>query len=81
MRGGGYMAVCIYVYIGMSIHIKHSSAYMHVCREKHLNMKKVVLPQTEQPITISRISFISQLRNFKLLLCVASIVIQDANPC
>lgn len=74
MRGGGYMAVCIYVYIGMSTHIKRTSAYMHICREEHLNMKKVVLPHTEQPITISRIIFISQLRNFKLLFCVASVI-------
>lgn len=74
MKWGQYMSAYIYVCIWMKIYIKYPSAQSRTCREGHININKFVLPWTEQPITISRIILISQLRNFKLLLPIASII-------
>lgn len=73
MKWGRYMSAYIYVYIWMKIYIKYPSVQSHTSREGHININKFVLSWTEQPITISRVILISQLRNFKLLLPIASI--------
>lgn len=70
-----WVYICTYLCLHVDEHVIYISAYAHIWRDGHLNMNKFVLPWTEQPIAISRIIFITQLRNFRLLLLIASIII------
>lgn len=69
-----WVSICMYLLLHLNEHTH--KIYLCMCAHvyKGISHFESISSRTEQQITVSRIIFITQLRNFKLLLPIASII-------